>query len=91
MQTFMLTKIISLKEYRQKLSTLWKEAQENNIRYIVLHHSKPILEVKPYTEEIVFDDPIEAGEWSREGYHKYLEQKMQDWLDPADDDIFENM
>ena len=89
--TDMLTKIISLKDYRQNITKLWKEAHSKNIRYIVLHHSKPILEVKPYSEEIIFNDPIEAGEWKKEEYYQYLNEKMADWLDPADDDIFENM
>ena len=55
----MLTKIISLKDYRRKITKLWKEAQENGVRYIVLHHSKPILDVRPYQEdEIIFGDDL---------------------------------
>ena len=80
----MLTKVISLKDYRLNITSLWKEALKKKIRYIVLFHSKPILEVKPYMKkEIVFDDKESDSD-----YHKTLEQNMDFWNDPADDNIF---
>lgn len=85
MQIIMLTKIISLKEYRQKITSLWKEANEKNIRYIVLHHSKPILDVKPYAgTEVVFDSSQEE----QKDYYQTLEQNLDFWNNSKDDNIF---
>ncbi|MFA5793251.1 MAG: hypothetical protein WC897_05300 [Candidatus Gracilibacteria bacterium] len=47
----MTTKIIGIKEYRQNITSLWKEARKENIRYIVMYHSKPVFEVSPLQEE----------------------------------------
>lgn len=50
------------------MTSLWKEAREKNIRFIVLHHSEPIFEVKPVTEdELILD--------------KYGEEIEQIWRD----------
>lgn len=43
----MSTKLISVKQFREKFTSLWKEASEKNIRFIVLWHSKPVLKVIP--------------------------------------------
>lgn len=51
----MTTKIIGINEYRTKLTSLWKESKEKNIRYIVVVHNKPVFEVKP-----IFDDVIDV-------------------------------
>lgn len=59
----MVTKVISLKDYRQNITKLWKEANEHDIRYIVMYHSKPILDVRPYPEaELIFNDAVEDEE-----------------------------
>lgn len=82
MLTIMLTKVISLKDYRQNITKLWKEAEKENIRYIVLHHSKPIFEVKPCKMDILtFNDETED-------YYKTLEQGLEFWKSSEDDDIF---
>ncbi|MDP2625110.1 MAG: hypothetical protein Q8P27_02895 [Candidatus Peregrinibacteria bacterium] len=47
----MTTKLIGIKQYRENITMLWKEAREKNIRYIVMYHSTPIFEVNPLTEE----------------------------------------
>lgn len=47
----MTTKIIGIKEYRQNITTLWKEAREKNIRYIVMYHAQPVFEVTPLQKE----------------------------------------
>lgn len=43
----MTTRLISLAEYRSNISTLWKEAKEKNIRYVVMVRSEPVFEVTP--------------------------------------------
>ena len=53
--TVMTTKIINLKEYRENLSRLWKSAQKDQIRYIVVVHSKPVFEVRPFKEVCLQD------------------------------------
>ena len=43
----MTTKLISLHEFRKNLSSIWKTAKKKNEVYIVMVHSKPVLEVRP--------------------------------------------
>lgn len=52
----MTTELISLNEYRKNISTLWKKAQEQNIKYIILSHSRPIFEVNPIVSNKIEDD-----------------------------------
>ena len=52
----MTTELISLNEYRKNISTLWKKAQRENIKYVVLSHSKPIFEVNPLHTSTLEDD-----------------------------------
>lgn len=43
----MTTKFVGIKEFRENFTSLWKSAKKKNIRYIILYHSTPVLEVKP--------------------------------------------
>ncbi len=68
----MTTKIIGIKQFRQNITSLWKDARKNNIRYIVLYHSKPIFEVNPIDEDELIlekfaDDIAEARAQARRG------------------------
>ncbi len=45
--TTMETHAISLQEYRKNLSKIRKDAQKKDIRYIVMVHGHPVLEVNP--------------------------------------------
>ena len=45
------TKMIGLKEFRTNITTLWKTAQKKGIRYIVMHHSRPVFEVNPVSND----------------------------------------
>lgn len=47
----MTTKIIGIKEFRQGITSLWKKSKKDNIRYIVMYHSKPIFEVNPIQDD----------------------------------------
>ncbi len=47
----MTTKIIGIKKFRENITKLWKMARKENIRYIVMYHSKPILEVNPVNDD----------------------------------------
>ncbi len=52
----MTTKIINIKEYRDNITSLWKEAKAKKIKYIVLVHSKPAFEVKPLNDDFMIDE-----------------------------------
>ncbi|MBU0668058.1 hypothetical protein KJ951_03115 [Patescibacteria group bacterium] len=52
----MTTKIINIREYRNNITTLWKEARKNNVKYIVLVHSKPAFEVKPIDDDFTLEE-----------------------------------
>ena len=54
----MVTKFIGIKKFRKNVTKLWKEARKKNIRYIVMSHSTPILEVMPITEEEITEERL---------------------------------
>ncbi len=45
------TQFIGVRDFRQNIFELYKNAQKNNIRYIVLRNSKPIFDMRPLQEE----------------------------------------
>lgn len=49
------TKFIGVKQFRNNLTNIWKEAQRDNTRFVVMHHSTPVLEVKPIDDNKVFN------------------------------------
>ena len=59
----MTTQYLTLSDYRTNLSRYTREAQEKQISYIILVHSKPVFEVKP-----ILDDSRELvyPAWARE-------------------------
>jgi CRISPR/Cas system-associated endonuclease Cas3-HD len=50
--------MIGIKKFRQNMTSLWKDAKKKNIRYIVMHHAEPILEVKPIKEEDLWSEKL---------------------------------
>lgn len=47
----MTTKIIGIKEFRNNITSIWKDMKKGGVRFIVMHHSTPILEVNPIKED----------------------------------------
>ena len=47
----MTTKLIGVKEFRQNVTKLYKQAQTKNLQYIVLNRNKPIFKVSPLSEK----------------------------------------
>jgi hypothetical protein len=47
----MTTKLIGIKEFRQNVTSLYKQAQAKNIHYVVLNRNQPIFKVSPLSEE----------------------------------------
>ncbi len=47
----MTTKFIGVREFRQNISGLYKLAQKNNIRYVVLNKNQPIFEMRPLSKK----------------------------------------
>ena len=43
----MTTRVIGIKEFRQNMTKLWKQGKTQNMRFIVIHHSNPIMVVMP--------------------------------------------
>lgn len=52
----MTTKIINIREYRNNITTLWKEARDKKVKYIVMVHSKPAFEVKPLNDDFTIEE-----------------------------------
>ena len=49
----MTTELIWINEYRTNLTSLWKKAQKENVRYIVLVNNKAVFEVNPMTSNVI--------------------------------------
>jgi hypothetical protein len=47
----MTTKFVGVREFRQNISGLYKDAQKKSIRYIVLNKNKPVFEVRPISKK----------------------------------------
>lgn len=75
----MTTKAIGIKEFRNNINSLWKQACEKQIRYVVLRHSVPIWEVKPIDENALilekFADEIKEAraQYARGEYYTHDE------------------
>lgn len=68
----MTTKIIGIKEFRKNITKIWKEARAKNIRFIVMYHAEPIMEVNPIKQkEFILEnlqiEVAEAREQIKEG------------------------
>lgn len=76
----MTTKAIGIKEFRNNINSLWKQACEKQIRYVVLRHSVPIWEVKPIDEDALivekFWDEIMAAKKSAEKGEYYTHEEV---------------
>ena len=75
----MTTKLISLNEFRSNLSNIWKTAKKKNEKYIVMVHSKPVLEVRPVKEKDFTKDFLEAisDVWKSEEVQKTKEVAIE--------------
>lgn len=76
----MTTKIIGIKKFRENITNIWKGAKKKKIRYIVMYHSEPILEVNPINEkELILEnlakDIAEAREQVKKG-EVYTEEEV---------------
>lgn len=72
----MKTKIINLKQFRQNITKLWKEARKENIRFIVMFHSTPILEVLPCKDDY-FSFESSSAKSTESNIEFYKEEKSQ--------------
>ena len=83
----MTTELISLNEFRKNVSSIWKKAQRENKKYIVLVHSKPVMEIKP-----IFDNKIEEVKpepWEIKATKEYEKAKKEgnlEWI--SADELF---
>lgn len=47
----MTTKLIGVKEFRQNIATLFKQATKNNWRFVILNRNQPIFRVEPISKK----------------------------------------
>ncbi len=67
----MTTKMIGIKKFRENITSIWQESNDKKIRYIVLYHSTPVLEVNPIgDEELVLEDLIPEVKKARQQIKK---------------------
>ncbi|MEK7673033.1 MAG: hypothetical protein AAB373_04045 [Patescibacteria group bacterium] len=80
----MTTKIIGIKKFRENITSLWKEAKKEKIKYIIMHHSEPIFEVTPIVEEELIlekyaKDIAEARQEAKRGEVHTQEEIMKEF------------
>ncbi len=68
----MQTKLIGIRQFRQNMAKLYKQAKKNNWRYIVTNRNQPIFKVEPLgkqdsTLEKLIEDIAEAREDVKKG------------------------
>lgn len=75
------TQMIGLKEFRSNITTLWKKAQKRGIRYIVMHHSRPVFEVNPVMQDDILvqlaSDISKARQTAKQGRVYTQEQVLK--------------
>ena len=54
----MTTRLIGIKEFRQNMSKLSKEAKKKKLRLIIMSHSIPILEIRPVLDQEKLEDEL---------------------------------
>ena len=79
----MTTKLIGIKEFRQNMTKLWKKGRKEHVRFIVMHHSVPVMEVQPIDEDeqlvqIFAKDIEEALAQMKRGEGYSLEEVMKE-------------
>ena len=70
----MTTRVIGIKEFRQNMSRLSKEAKKKKIRFIVMNHLVPVFEVNAIADEEALEDQLLL-----EKYSKQIERGMKDY------------
>ncbi|MBD3330336.1 hypothetical protein GF354_02275 [Candidatus Peregrinibacteria bacterium] len=80
----MTTKIIGIKKFRENITSLWKEAKKKKIRYIVMYHSTPVMEVNPIDDDALIleklaKDIAEAREQVKRGEVYTQEEVMKEF------------
>jgi len=80
----MITKIIGIKKFRKNITSIWKEARDKKIRYIVMHYSTPIMEVNPISKkkfglEELANDIAEARKQVEKGEVHTQEEIMREF------------
>lgn len=64
-------KLIGLKTFRANMSALLKKARKENIRFILMRHSEPIVEIRPLSKkERIFEKLAIQTAQGREEYRK---------------------
>lgn len=54
------TKFIGIKDFRQNIAEYIKQAQKNDVRYVVMKHNKPLCEVRPFAEGQYLDSAVQS-------------------------------
>lgn len=61
----MTTRTIGIREFRQNMTKLYKQARKQNICFIVMNHQEPVMRIEPIDEdELILEkyaDQIERG------------------------------
>ena len=76
----MTTQIIGVREFRQNLTSLYKKAQKNQLRYVVMNKNHPVFEVLPFkpSEEVYLESYVKDV---ARGKQDFKEEKFSSWED----------
>ncbi len=56
----MVTKLIGVKQFRQNISSYYRQSVKNNWRFIILNRNQPIFEVRPISDKKITLEKLAA-------------------------------
>ena len=80
------TRTISIREFRQNLTKLLKEAQETGVHFVVMRHSVPVVHVTPLQNGDSLEELTEEVKEARKSYKEgnvYTAQEVLDMLEES--------
>lgn len=57
----MVTKLVGVKQFRQNISSYYRQSLKNNWRFIILNRNQPIFEVRPINDKKITLEKLAAN------------------------------
>ena len=75
------TRTINIRDFRDNLTKLLKEAQENNIHFVIMRHSVPVAKVTPMQPDASLEQLMEDVDEARKAHKKGKVYSAEEVLD----------
>lgn len=64
------TRTINIRDFRDNLTKLLREAQDNNVHFVIMRHSVPVAKVTPMKADASLEQLMEDVSEARKAYKK---------------------